>query len=232
MNLEQTRLGYEIHMPHYTLLMGGKEALLENIKMNYPDVDFVRVKQIHGDGIVESENNVLDYQIVADAHYTRAPRLGLCVITADCVPIFLIHPTSHLIAGIHAGWRGVASRILPKTIARLHAEGAPNHEIHAIIGPHIQKDSFEVGFEVRDQILNSVGQAAVGNKNTFFENIGDGKALIDLNQVVKEQLLQEGIPSENVHDLHLDTYTNPLFHSHRRDKDKAGRQISFIYRHD
>ena len=231
MNLEQTKLGYEIDMPHYTLFMGGKESQLENIKSAYPSVDFVRVKQIHGDGIVESENNVLDYQVIADAQYSRASHLGLCVITADCVPIFLIHPGSHLIAGIHAGWRGVANRILPKTIARLHAEGAPNQETHVVIGPHIQKPSFEVGFDVRDQILSSIGHAAVGTSDSFFENIGPQKSLVDLNQVVKEQLAQEGVPEENVHDLHIDTFTNPFFHSHRRDKEKAGRQISFIYRH-
>jgi hypothetical protein len=58
------------------------------------------------------------------------------------------------------------------------------------------------------------------------------KALVDLNQIMKEQLIQEGIPADHVYDLHLDTFTNPLFHSHRRDKEKAGRQVSFIYRHE
>lgn len=231
MNLEQTPLGYEIRLPHHTLLMGGVNANFENIKAAYPGTDFVRVKQIHSDVIVESENDILDYQQIADAHYTQSENLGLCVATADCLPVFLIHPGSNLIAGIHAGWRGVANRIIPKSIAKLHSLGAPNQEIHVIIGPHIQKNSFECGFDVRDRILSSIGHSAVAANDLFFENISADKALVDLNQIAKEQLLQEGIPFDNVHDLHIDTFSNLLFHSHRRDKEKAGRQLSFIFRH-
>ncbi len=83
----------------------------------------------------------------------------------------MIHPATQLIVGIHAGWRGVANRILPKSIARMHALGAPNQEVHVIIGPHIQKNSFEVNFDVRDSILTSIGHAAVADSDIFFENI-------------------------------------------------------------
>jgi YfiH family protein len=212
--------------------MGGINANFENLKKSYPSIDFARIKQIHSDAIVETENCVLDYQQIADAHYSKSASVGLCVSTADCMPVFLIHPSSNLIAGIHAGWRGIANRIIPKTIARLHAMGAPNHEIQIIIGPHIQKPSFEVGFDVRDLILSSIGHAAVASNDIFFENTTLNKSLVDLNQVAKEQLLQEGITQDNVFDLHIDTFRNPLFHSHRRDKENAGRQLSFISRNN
>lgn len=228
MNIEQTPLGFEVRMQHYTVLMGGVNSNFDNLKTAYPAIDFVRVKQIHSDLIVESENSILDFQQIADAHYTKSENLGLCIATADCVPIFLIHPGSNLIAGIHAGWRGVANRIIPKSIARLHAMGAPSHEISVVIGPHIQKPSFEVAFDVRDLILSSIGHAAVETADIFFENISLNTALLDINQVVKEQLSQEGVPFDHIHSLHMDTFDNLLFHSHRRDKEKAGRQISFI----
>ncbi len=230
MNIEQTNLGFEIKTPHHTLLMGGKLANFENIKAAYPSIEFTRIKQIHSDVIVESENSVLDYQQIADAHYTRAANLGLCISSADCIPLFMIHPATDLIVGIHAGWRGVANRIISKSIARMHALGAPNQEVHVIIGPHIQKSSFEVSFDVRDTILSSIGHAAAGTNDMYYENISAEKALVDLNQIAKEQLIQAGIPFDNVYGLQLDTFSNLDFHSHRRDKEKAGRQLSFICR--
>jgi YfiH family protein len=231
MNIENTDLGYEIKTPAYTVFFGGVGAQIHHLKHAYPQFDFIRLKQIHSDAVVESTDPAQDYLVHGDAHYTNAKGVALCVITADCVPAFLYHERLGLIAGIHAGWRGVASKIIPKTIQKLNALGAKSEEIGVIIGPHIQKPSFEVGRDVRDQILVSIGQPAVGSQSEFFENISEEKSLVDLNQVVKAQLEQNNILAEHVSGLHIDTFTDTHFHSHRRDKEKAGRQISFIVRH-
>lgn len=231
MNLDQTKLGYEIRTPSYTVFFGGQESQLPSLKVAYPDFDFVRLKQIHSDAVIESADSLRDLTVHGDAHYSKTPGLALCVVTADCVPVFFHHAKTGAIAGIHAGWRGVASRIIPKTLHQLNALGIGSSEIEVIIGPHIQKQSFEVGRDVRDQILQSISQIATGNGNEFFENLNAEKSLVDLNQVVKEQLRLEGVEQDRVFGLHIDTVTNPFFHSHRRDKEKAGRQISFIVRH-
>ncbi|NUN05058.1 MAG: laccase domain-containing protein, partial [Bdellovibrio sp.] len=39
---------------------------------------------------------------------------------------------------------------------------------------------------------------------------------------------QNKIAADNVFDLHIDTVTSLDFHSYRRDKEKSGRQVSFI----
>ncbi|MDG0815036.1 peptidoglycan editing factor PgeF [Bdellovibrio svalbardensis] len=228
MNLQQTPFGYEIRTPHLTMLFGGVESQLPNLKAAYPHFDFTRVKQIHSDAVVESKDTSLDYQVIADSHYTRSKNLALCVITADCVPAFLYHQPTGLIAGVHAGWRGVANKILMKTIDSLISQGAKAQELDVVIGPHIQKKSFEVGNDVRDQILTSLGTLTEAQRSLFVEKISDQKCLLDLNQVVKAQLQSKGIEAERVFDLHIDTFSNQDFHSHRRDKEKAGRQISFI----
>ncbi|WP_374029421.1 peptidoglycan editing factor PgeF [Bdellovibrio bacteriovorus] len=230
MNLEQTHLGYELKTPHLTVFFGGINAPLSTLAEAYPQFTLVRLKQIHSDAVVETKDAQLDYQVIADSHYTREKNLALCVITADCVPIFFYHHDLGFIAGAHAGWRGVASRIIPKTIERLKSLGASPEKLEVIIGPHIQKSSFEVGNDVRDQILTSLGPLSIQERALFSEALPESKSLVDLNQVVRTQLLQEGVEMERVFDLHIDTFTNPDFHSHRRDKEKAGRQISFICR--
>lgn len=237
MNLEQTQLGYEIRTPNFTVFMGGVGAQLQDLARAYPQYQLMRLKQIHSDIVVESDAQSQDYQTQADSHFTKETNLALCVITADCVPVFFYEPEIGLISGVHAGWRGVASRIIPKTIRLLIDQGADPRKLTAIIGPHIQKQSFEVGNDVRDQILASLGPLNSSDPNlqveaisNYSEVVSEQKSLVDLNLVVRTQLQHEGIELENVFDLHIDTVKNPLFHSYRRDKEKSGRQISFICR--
>ncbi|MBV2169297.1 MAG: peptidoglycan editing factor PgeF [Bdellovibrio sp.] len=230
MNLEQTDYGYELRTPSLTIFMGGTRAQLPQLVPVYPDYSLVRLKQIHSDAVVETKDVSLDYQVIADAHYTREKNIALCVITADCVPVFFYDHQTGLIAGVHAGWRGVAAKILGKTIQKLTEQGASPGNLNVIIGPHIQKPSFEVGNDVRDLILSSLGPLSPSERAFYYDTVTETKALVDLNQVVRTQLQQEGINFENLFDLHIDTVTSPQFHSYRRDKEKSGRQISFICR--
>lgn len=228
MSLTLTELGYELQTPQYTVFFGGVKAQLNDLKAAYPQVEFVRLKQIHSDAVIASKDSRQDLLIHADAHYTDKKDLGLCVITADCIPVFLFHPGTGLIAGIHAGWRGVANKIVPKTIHHLKMQGADPAEMQVIVGPHIQKKSFEVEGDVRDQILQSIGPEAFHEDQILFERVSEKKYLVDLNEVLKAQLALEGISQDNLSCLYIDTFANPDFHSYRRDKEKSGRQISFI----
>ncbi|XGC80766.1 peptidoglycan editing factor PgeF [Bdellovibrio bacteriovorus] len=230
MNIEQTQYGYEVRTEHITVLLGGVHAQLPKLAEAYPDFKLTRLKQIHSDAVVESKDQSLDYQIIADSHFTKEKGLALCVITADCVPIFFYDPATNLIAGAHAGWRGVASRIIPKTIQKMIQLGSFPQNLQVIIGPHIQKQSFEIENDVRDQILSSLGPLSPSERAYYFEETSEGKCRLDLNEVVKTQLQQEGLDLDKVFNLHIDTVTNPDFHSYRRDKEKSGRQISFICR--
>ena len=230
MNVQQTRFGYEIRTPKFTMLFGGVDAQLPALKEAYSQFQFTRVKQIHSDAVVESRDCSQDYQLIADSHFSREKNLALCVATADCVPALIYHEPTGLIASVHAGWRGVANRIIVKTIETLVAQGASAHQLEVVIGPHIQKNSFEVGLGVRDQILAGLGAINDEEKLLFSEKISDEKALVDLHQVVKAQLQGAGITADRVFCLHVDTFLNCDFHSHRRDKERAGRQISFICR--
>lgn len=231
MNIEQTPLGYEITTPQVTVFFGGRQAQLTDVAAAYPNFVMKRLKQIHSDAVVETHSKSPDYEIIADAHLSRDEKLGLCIITADCIPIFFYDSKSKLIAGAHAGWRGVASRIVPKTITKMLENGAQLNSLSVIMGPHIQRKSFEAGNDVRDQILNSLGPLSPSDKLIYFEPAQDEtKSFVDINQVVRTQLEQEGVNLDQLFDLHIDTCTHPDFHSYRRDKERAGRQISFISR--
>lgn len=228
MILEKTTLGYELRDSQFTIFLGGSHSQLPQLKEAYPDFQFARVKQTHSDLVVSTKDASLDYQIVADAHYSQTEKLALCVITADCVPALLYDPTTAIIAAVHAGWRGVAAQILPKTIQNLKSLGANPEQIRVVIGPHIQKDSFEVENHVRDQILDSIHPLDPEENEFYFEATSTTKSKVDLNWVVRRQLQLNGILADHLFNLHIDTFKEPDFHSYRRDKELSGRQISFI----
>ena len=228
LNIRKTNLGYEFKTDHLVCLFGGTESQLPNLKKSYPDFEFIRVKQTHSDVIVESSDISLDYQVIADSHYTTKTNTALCVATADCVPILISHQESGYIAAIHAGWRGVANQILMKTIERLGQLGLRPDSLNVFIGPHIQVESFQVEKDVRDQILTSLNPSNSLDLNDYYQELPNGKFLVDLNLITKSQLLHMGVSKEKIINLHIDTVSELDFHSHRRDKEKAGRQLSFI----
>lgn len=230
MEIEKTPLGYEIKTHGIVALLGNAHSQLPAIKAAYPQYRFCRVKQTHSDTVVTSLDDSNDYGIEADAQITSNANLGLCVITADCVPVLLFDPVSSIIAGVHAGWRGVAANIIPKTIKAMEISGAQARHIQVIIGPHIQKSSFEVGLDVCENILSSLGPLENEERSLYFEKMSDSKALVDLNMIVKTQIQNAGIEFDHLFNLHIDTVTDLEFHSFRRDQEKSGRQISFICR--
>ena len=230
MSTQETHLGIEIRTPHHTVLFGGVNANFENIKAAYPKFQFTRIKQTHGDQIFEAQSSNDDQQVSADAQFSKATNLGLCISTADCVPVLVYQKHGALIAGIHAGWRGVANEIIPKTILRLVEQGAELASLEIYIGPHIQQASFEVEHSVREQLLSTLSPGV--DRQQVYQDISAGKSLVDLNKIVLTQLSQKRITSGQIHNFPKDTFKDLKFHSHRRDKDRAGRQLSFICRHE
>lgn len=228
MKVTETNLGFLIETPKITALLGGEKAQILNLKSSYEKWDFIRVKQTHSDIVVHSKDIALDYQVEADSHFTDLSKTAICVSTADCIPVLLYDPQTEIIAAVHAGWRGVANQIVPKTFARLSHSGVRAENIHVIIGPHIQMPSFEVSHEVRNDILSSIDFGATEKESIYHRDLSLEKSLVDLNQVMRTQLQNCGVLFDNLYNLHIDTFIDRRFHSHRRDKEKAGRQLSFI----
>src|SRR5262249_40487911 len=84
-----------------------------------------------------------------DALLTNQPGILLSVRTADCVPILFVDPARHVIAAVHAGWRGSLQRIAEKTVGEMRrALHSQPEELLAAIGPSIRACCYEVGQEV------------------------------------------------------------------------------------
>lgn len=207
-----------------TYFFGNRHSSLSELQSHFPRYRFLRTKQIHGRNIIAQNEHATDYEIEADGSWTTQPMHAVCSISADCVPILLSTPDQKFVMALHAGWRGVASRILPHALEIAEDRGYAAEEIHFAIGPHIGKESFEVRQDALDLLRTSTNE----DPQRFVQSLGQGQYLVDLCHILKAQAAEFAVTRDQIHLLDIDTLTDTRLNSHRRDREKAGRQISFI----
>ena len=91
----------------------------------------------------------------ADGHVAGERGTAVAVSIADCVPVFLAHPSGAL-ALLHSGWRGTAARIVEHGIAALAQGGFPASELRMHLGPAICGKCYEVSPDVYRQVTGNV----------------------------------------------------------------------------
>ena len=116
------------------------------------DLTFQWMDQIHSD--IVNVVSVPSPPMKGDSLICREPGIACCVLTADCLPVFLTNLTGTEIAIIHAGWRGICRGILSKTINKMCSE--PN-ELMAWLGPAIGPCHYEVGDDLKIAFKKSIG---------------------------------------------------------------------------
>jgi YfiH family protein len=90
----------------------------------------------------------------ADGHASLHRGLALAVTVADCVPVFITHP-SGAAALLHSGWRGTAARIVERGIEALAQRGIPIAELRVHTGPAICGKCYEVSADVYEQLTGT-----------------------------------------------------------------------------
>lgn len=159
-----------------------------------------------------------------DALYTREKNILLGVFSADCVPILIYDKAQHIIAAVHAGWKGTVNGVVKKMVDTLiYEEDSNPSELYAYIGPGIDFLSYEVDKEIIEQVK----QMSFDTKVFILPKEND-KALLDLKGLNHQILLNAGIPDTQIFNHHGDTYEDSEdFFSYRKNKD-SGRMMSFI----
>lgn len=182
-----------------------------------PLINFVRGEQIHSNKAAWVERMTSDEIPQADALLTREKNISIAVATADCIPLIFVEPVSGIVGVIHAGWRGTAARIVEKTLQSLNVN-LENLKIG--LGPAICPRHFIVGEEVAQQFDPQFVQKL---------EIEPHKYHVDLWRANRNQLVQAGVPEENVEVIRMCTFESPSLYSYRRDHT-AKRNITFIQR--
>lgn len=169
------------------------------------------VRQVHGTHIVTHEGGWIGWLRgeEADGHIALERGIALGVSVADCVPVFMAHP-SGAIGLLHSGWRGTAGRIVQDAISLMAGQGMPADELYIHLGPAICGRCYEVDADVRAQLT---GRPATRPGN------------VDLRSLIAEQAGELGTRAITI-SPECTRCDNVMFFSHRAGD--AGRQVAVI----
>lgn len=213
------------HGPHYGGLIGNRGT----VKATEPDYPLVvSVRQEHG-----SEILVLDRPLKVgeqfldgwDAVVTNQPKTLVTVRTADCVPVLIADASRGSVGAVHAGWRGIADGIVPKTVRKMVGRfGGDPTAFHAAIGPSAGPCCYEVDAPVIEQLTQDVPRASILLKRT-----GPDAGHVDLKGLIARQVTSLGIRHDHVHVVNVCTMCrSDLFFSYRREGRVHGTMVSGI----
>lgn len=142
---------------------------------------------------------------------------------ADCTPIIFYDPELNIGAISHAGWRGTAQEIVPKTVEKMSDLYNCNPQnIIALIGPAICGKCYEVGTDVYEKLQKTVKTPL----SKFCLQKGD-KYHIDLKEINKIQLLQAGIEKIDVCP-YCTCCNNEYFFSYRKENGTTLRHSAVM----
>lgn len=174
-----------------------------------------------GTGVLALQQSHPGDPIEADACIVRGVLRPAVVLTADCVPLLLAAADGSEMAAIHAGWRGLAAGVIAATIRLMDT---PPAQVHAWIGPAIGLEAFEIGPEVRSQLLAT----DPGAEAAFVPGDGD-RWHGDLALLARRQLQSCGL--QEITGGQWCTHSDPQrLHSYRRDGAASGRMASLVWR--
>ncbi|MBQ0050416.1 MAG: peptidoglycan editing factor PgeF [Bacteroidales bacterium] len=169
-----------------------------------------------------------------DAVWTDTPELCVAVKTADCIPVLLYDQRQQRVAAIHAGWRGTVGHIVTRTIEAMQSCGA---DLHAIIGPGISLDAFEVGDEVYDAFsqagfpMQRIARRypAPTSSEPCTMSLESTKWHLDLWEANRWLLLESGIPASHIQVSGICTYSHlSQLYSARQETIHTGRNLNGI----
>ena len=171
--------------------------------------------QVHGTQ-VQWHRQATDGWLVLDGidgHATAARGLLLTITVADCVPVYLAVPQQRAVALLHAGWRGVAARILEQGVERLTREArARTGDIVMHCGVGICGECYEVGSEVLTQ-FSGHPEAAPGH--------------LDLRGVLVQQARALGLTAISTSPW-CSAHDREQFFSHRASGGRDGRMVAYL----
>lgn len=153
----------------------------------------------------------------SDGQYTKNKNLKLGLYTADCLPCFII--TESQLFSLHLGWKGVLDGLFDKAIKKINK----NEKLNIFVGPHIQKESFEIGEDLKKMFKKSTAHSL--QKKWFLEK-SNGRTHLSLIEVLKTKA--NGYEA-TFHTSEIDALKSANHYSYRGDDKTKSRNISFAF---
>lgn len=145
-----------------------------------------------------------------DGLITSEKGVYLSITVADCLPIVIFHPGKEILCLLHAGWRGLESKIIDKALATLQGTyKIDSAELLVGIGPAIGPCHYEVNRELAEK-FSQYSDATLER---------DLKVFLKLKKIAQRQLMELGVQDSNIKTSDICTYCqSDTYFSHRKDQ--------------
>ena len=195
-------------------IKNNRVKFIESLKINSETIIFPQ--QVHSNN-VKIIDKVKIYK-ETDGLLSLSSNLGIGILVADCVPVFLYATKSNHYGLIHSGWRGSANLITTNAIKKLIDLGNYPSEIKAVLGPSIGKCCFDIGRDVVQYF---------SQENLFLEK--GAKYKLDLKNEIFSELINLGLTVKNIYlDSHCTFCNEEKFFSYRREGINSGRMVAIM----
>ncbi len=192
-----------------------RKNMLKSLFSSVSDKRIAFMMQVHSDHIeIVDERDEYDN---TDALITDRKDVILTGTFADCAPIYFYVNNTSIMALAHSGWRGSKRNISLKVIHKImELYDVKSDDIYVEIGPCIDYKNYEV----QEDFL-----CHFDRKYFIFDN---DKIYFDL-KAYNYDIISGVIPNDNICVDSRCTFEDLNLHSYRRDREKSGRNIAYIY---
>ena len=161
----------------------------------------------------------------SDGMVTNHKGLYLMTFYADCIPIMLFDSNKQAVGMVHSGWKGTMARIGAQAVKVMAREyDSQPRDLFMLLGPGINSCCFEIQSDLAEK-----AQAEFPEYNGIINKNNIGSYFWDLRKTIKQSLLEQGIPGQNIVDCDLCTCCNTdTFYSYRGEGGKTGRICSLV----
>jgi YfiH family protein len=180
--------------------------------------DVICMEQVHGARVVQVVHFNGTIIPEADGMVGKEKSQFLCVRTADCVPVIAIDPITAIHGVAHAGWRGALGNIAGELVDLIIRLGGRKERIRVGLGPSIHDCCYAI-----DEKRVALFTAAYPQSTDTILTMREGKYYLNLQQLVAEQLVSQGVKKEHIEDSSICTYDHSdTFFSFRDKKSQPG----------
>jgi hypothetical protein len=192
---------------------------------------FATVRQVHGTRVVAVREPA--EPVEADGLASTTAGIGLCILTADCVPLLIVAPSRGVVAALHAGWRGTVAGIATRAVEMLQQQWQVEpEELSVALGPSIGGCCYEVEEQIGTDLEKRCGPLPEG---TLRPSDGATPRLrLDLRAANAHLLRRSGVNGDKIFSVgpctrcHAEAYFSYRASAAAGGDGITGRQVSFV----
>ncbi len=156
-----------------------------------------------------------------DGIISYIPDQLLTIHTADCVPVIYFEKSGRAYGISHQGWRGTVQKMAAAMVSRFGQRGITPGDLQVMIGPAISSSVYEVGAELVDTV-----QRTFPDFSSLVLIQNQGKWFLDLKELNRLQLLDVGVPEDQISVENACTFQDhQRYYSYRREQERLSGQM-------